>query len=137
MNVKTLLWRKLVVYQTIYGAGELDHFLGALGFLPETVSFRDERWAIPKHTQQITPWIINMKPKNGGLVQMMFLSNWLIFRCTILIFQGVQDSQPRFSLYPHPKMSPMPPEIYGKSFPIESFPSQTLNGTGLFTYKNG
>ena len=36
-----------------------------------------------------TPWKINIEHKNGGLVQMMFLCNWVVFRFNILIFRGV------------------------------------------------
>ena len=30
-----------------------------------------------------------LNPKNGGLDQMMFLFNWIIFLCSILIFRSV------------------------------------------------
>ena len=30
-----------------------------------------------------------MEPKNGGLVHMIFILNWVIFRFQSLIFQGV------------------------------------------------
>ena len=38
----------------------------------------------------ITPWKINMKPNHWGLVQIIFLSKWVICRFQPLIFQGVK-----------------------------------------------
>ena len=31
-------------------------------------------------TDHLTPWKINMEPENDGLVQMIFLCNWVVFR---------------------------------------------------------
>ena len=35
------------------------------------------------------PLKINMEPQNGGLVQMIFLFNWVIFRFQPFILRGV------------------------------------------------
>ena len=52
------------------------------------------------YLQLYTPWKINMQPKNGGLVQMMFLFNWVIFWFQPLIFRGL-SSKTRFSPLRH------------------------------------
>ena len=43
-----------------------------------------------------TPWKINMEPKNGGLVQMIFLFNWVISSFHREIFRGVSIQSLRF-----------------------------------------
>ena len=37
-------------------------------------------WSCLKHFDYGTAWKINMEAQHGGLVQMMFLFNWVIFR---------------------------------------------------------
>ena len=37
----------------------------------------------------LTPWKINMEHSHGGLVQIIFLSKWLMAVGSMLIFQGV------------------------------------------------
>ena len=42
-----------------------------------------------KNTTQSTPLMINMEDNHGGLVQIIFISKWVICRFQPWIFQGV------------------------------------------------
>ena len=72
----------------------INPFQGAIHFQKQTMSIQD------------TPLKINMEPKNEGLVQMIFLFKQVMFRCKILIFQGVEPAGVSLSKQTSPPNSP-------------------------------